>query len=89
MQEIFTWQNKAHEYVFLKNHKILSMKANGLSTDTKTQFVSATINCHCEVFVFHHKARIITHHGAWQYFQVFKHKQKEELKEVRDTSTAV
>lgn len=52
MQEIFTGQNKAHEYVFLGNHKKLSMKANWLSTDTKTWFVSATMNCHYEVLVF-------------------------------------
>lgn len=36
MREIFTGQNQAHEYVFLENHKKLSMKANSLSTDTKT-----------------------------------------------------
>lgn len=52
MQEIFTGQNKAHEYVFLENHKKLSMKADWLSTDTKTWFVSATMNCHYEVLVF-------------------------------------
>lgn len=28
-------------------------------------------------------------HSAWEYFKVFKQEQKEELKEVRDTSTAV
>lgn len=38
--------------------------------------------------MFQHKARIIVHHCAREYFQVFEHKQKEKLKEVRDTSTA-